>query len=223
MAYSYRRKRFSKKSRTSRKSSWYNKKYSVGDVAMGAWKTAKYLKGLVNVEFKKYDKSGTGTINSTGAITHITDIAQGDTDQSRNGNSLLLKSINLKFQIAMNGSSAGSIVRCLVFHDKQQVGDTSPSVSDVLDGDAVSPLLAPLNNLTVGRFSILFDRMYKMGNSSDPIKIIKMYRKCLSHVRFNGTASTDIQKNGLYFLLVSNEPTNVPTVSYQSRLTFIDN
>ena len=40
-------------------------------------------------------------------------------------------------------------------------------------------------------------------------------------VDFNGTASTDIQKNGIYFLLLSNDTGNVVDINGIARIGFV--
>ena len=47
--------------------------------------------------------------------------------------------------------------------------------------------------------------------------------KLWTHIRYNGTADTDIQKGGLYILFISDQASDYPTCDYQTRLGYHDN
>jgi len=224
MAYTrrnYRRRGNFKRRRVGMSTPWYSKKYSVTDIASSAWKGVKYLKTLVNSEKHKID-SGPASINvdSTGTVVHLTNIAQGDGTNQRTGNSILLSGCSVKLQIALNSAATVSALRILLFHDKQQVADGTPTIGEVLNSVST---MAHLNATNIGRFSILMDKMLMLGTGSNTTKVIQEYFKIQKHVRYNGTAGTDIQKNGLYIMFLSTEPTNVVLVSYGIRVSFHDN
>ena len=78
---------------------------------------------------------------------------------------------------------------------------------------------------TLGRFNILWRRQYTLDSNSagNNAKQIKLFKRFNFHARYNGTASTDIQKNGLYLCIITSEPSLYPTVSFQSRISYHDN
>lgn len=194
-------------------------------MARRAWTLASRLRRLVNVEIKKYDaavSAGTG-ITSTGSSYPLHEMAQGDTDQLRNGNSIKPLYLRLVMNFVNNSTAVNTRVRYLIIRDMQQVPDTSPAVSDVLDGSVASYCDAPLNNLAVGRYKILRDSVVTMTSVSRPVVNIKLNEKLYGHIRYNGSASTDIQKGGLYLLVVSDQATNTPTFGFNLRLSFTDN
>lgn len=211
--------------RRSRKSTpWYARKYSTQQLAYKAFKSAKYLKSLINVEKKKRDT--TNTFTSTDQVSLLNQIAQGDTDLTRSGNSILMKSLYLQALLTSNATDNDISYRILIVQDTQQVADTSPSVSDVLDATAANNLIAPLNNETVGRFKVLFDKRGVLNNlvaSVTKQRMIKHYFKLNLHARYNGSSDTDIQKNGLYLIWLHNGGANSPTFNVNTRLSFIDN
>lgn len=203
----------------SRATPWYNRKYSPGDVAYKAWNMAKYLKGLINVEHQKVDTSIATTSGTTPAVVQLNAIAVGDAEGSRTGNSILQKYVYMKVTTKLNVSSNYSRLRLVLVQDKQQVGDTSPSYTDVYE--SASPM-ALINKLTVGRYSILYDRTFNLDANNAQLLQDK-YIPINNHARYNGTASTDIQKNGLYLMYISDDNTNQPTISVNARLCYIDN
>lgn len=229
MAYS--RKRYAPKRRTRRSSptSWYNKRYSVSaspmQVAQQALRATRYIKGLVNSETQHKDFSySAGTpVSSTGFVTHLTAVAQDDTSAGRTGNSMLLRNISMRFKLDVNPSvTTNSSVLLMLVKDTQQIGDTTPAITDILTTATPESLLA-LG--TAGRFKVLWRKTYILTNvagGSSAREVVK-YFKIYDHIRYNGTASSDIQKNGHYFIAVSNESTNTPFIAGTSRIGYHDN
>lgn len=206
-----------------KKSTWYNKRYSTLDIAKKAWAATKYLKGLVNSE--RHHTDTTLTLGSNQSfLFYLTGIAQGDTNSNRTGNSVLLKSIYLRGTMVINNAvSANTRVTLLLIKDKQQVSDTSPAITDMLVSSTDPNTLNALG--TLGRFQTLWRKSYTLYPVSGgrPAITIDKYFKLQDHVRFNGTASTDIQKNGYYLVAITSEPTNYPSIVINSRISFHDN
>lgn len=202
---------------------WMMKSGNIQDVAYSALKGVYYLKSLINVEMKKFDiDSSTST---SGNVILFNEIGQGDTDQTRSGNSILMRSLSLRGYIKSNASATSTRVRLVIFIDKQQISDTAPAQGDILDGDQNS-ITANLNNNTVGRFSILANKVYTINQFISGVAVtvpFKFFFRLQKHARYNGTTGADIQKNGVYMLVVHDEATNVPTIGYTSRLTYTDN
>lgn len=219
--YRYKKRRYPRKKRGGKP--WYMRKYNAYELAGKAWSAAKYLKGLINVEFKKYDADS--STSTSGNVILFNGIAQGDSDQTRDGNSVLMKSWLLRGNIVSNASAVSTRVRLVFFMDKQQIGDTAPSQSDILDPD-LNQLVAPLNNQTVGRFTILADKRFSINQmvaSQSVSREFSFFFNLGKHARFNGTTGADIQKNGIYMLVVHDQSTNVPNILYSSRLKYVDN
>jgi len=215
-----------KKSRTYRKRR-YHRRSTVGgyaNMAFKAFKLAKYLSTMINCEVKKYDVSDTvAAVDTTGNVIHLNPVAQGDTDDTRDGNSILSKSIAVKLQCGKHASATASILRAMLVVDTQQVADTAPTVADILDstGNKVS---AFLNSNSVGRFKILQDKRFQLTSTTLIERFISFGASLKGmHCRFNGTAGTDMQKNAVYLVLVSDEAANCPSVQYTSRYSFYDN
>lgn len=190
---------------------------SLGALALRKiWK----LKGLINVEKKKFDIVNTGAnILNSGSITHLTAIAQGDTDQNRNGNSVFVRSVNLKGTLNIHASAANSWLRMSLIMDTQQIADTAPAFADIYESTDVN---SHLNNLTVGRFKVLASKTYAL-DAVNSNKILYLNVPMRHHVRYNGTAGTDQQKGALYLVFVSNEGTNGPLITHETRVSFHDN
>lgn len=126
-------------------------------------------------------------------------------DAGRIGNQINVKSIYGR--VKYTPLAPYNSIRVMMVVDRQQVGDTVPAIGDLLDGDVGGYMIAPLNNRTVGRFQVLMDRIYQpdRGASNSPL-YFKFYKKCNIPVRYNGSIHTDIQKNGVYLFIMSDDP-----------------
>jgi hypothetical protein len=220
----YRRRSYKKRRSFKRKSvAWYNKKYSAIQLASKAVAGVRYLKGLVNAELHKFDLTGSASISTAGNVFNLVNIANGDTDSDRTGNSIFVRYVNAGGMLQLNSSADNTAVRIMLVIDKQQVGDNLPTVTDILE--TVSSPTAPyskLNSETAGRFTILSSRVYIL-NTERPSCSWFIKKSMRHHVRYNGTTGADIQKGGLYILAISSEATNSPAMNRNVRLSFYDN
>ena len=213
----YRRKRNYRRKRTP----WYRKKYSAITLAKKAYSGVKYIRGLVNSEM--FDVVTTGNnyaITNTGGVVHLSNIAQDDGSTGRTGNSILAKSLFYRFVMKCHASATVSTVRVIFLWDTQQVADTSPAVSSILQ--STDPLSA-LSLSVEGRFTIIKDYTFTLDNITKKSFAIKNFCSLNKHIRFNGSTGSDIQKNGLYLMCISDEATNTPTISYNCKLSYHDN
>lgn len=218
----YSRKTFRR--RTRRKSPWYRRRYNAAELAYKAYKGVKYIRGLVNSEMLHADKAySNGSIGGSGTVAHITALSQGDTASGRTGNSILLRKINYRLKFEINAAvTSNTSVTMVIFFDKQQIGDTTPTWTDVYDSANSWSLMSLA---TAGRFKILQRKDITLTPASGgrPAIELKGNFNVYKHVRFNGTSGTDIQKNGLYVGFISSESTNTPIVSGTVRIGYHDN
>lgn len=217
------RRAFKKKQYRRGKTSWYNKKYSALQMAQQALKATRYLKGLVNSEM--FHKDTAVTLGSQQAnILVISNPSVDDTASGRTGNSILLRNIYFRGQMSINSSVTGNTrVTLALIKDTQQVSDTQPGVGDIFDSVTDPDSLLKLSN--AGRFKILWRKTYTLtpvGGGRNTYDITK-YWKVYDHVRFNGTANTDTQRNGYYIAIISSENANFPVVSLNTRVGYHDN
>lgn len=202
---------------------WYMRKYNALQIANHAWEGVKYIKGLINVERHIKDQQATAqTITTSAFVLSFHGIAQGDTIDARTGQSILLKTIQFKANLTKHASVTTDRVRIIVFIDTQQVSDTNPVIGDVLD-TSTSYSTAPLNSANLGRFRMLYDKCYAITSERPTLKLNIFRRFYKHHVRYNGSASTDINKGGIYIMILGGEASNGPSMNYSARTTFYDN
>lgn len=223
----YRRKRYRPyrpRSEWSRWGSWARKGTNLYEMANAALTGVEKIKGLVNSELFKYDQTFTAAtqITNSGTVASLTAIANGDGQGARTGNSIFVRSFNLKGRLQYTtGGNSQQTIRISVVMDKQQVGDTSPSYSDIYSNPAP---WSHLNPATVGRFKVLWTRTFvvdPVGKTGLPFQINIPMRH---HVRYNGTSGTDIQRGGLFLTYISDQGTsNYPIIDAEYRLSYHDN
>lgn len=203
---------------------WANTPQTPKALAIQAYKGVKYLKGIINSELHHHDNPlSVVSIPNTGLVTHLTGLNTGDTDTTRTGNSILLKNLTYRYLLEVNASvTTNTSVSVIIFLDTQQIADTTPTPTQVLSTASPQSLL----NLTAqGRFKIIKRQNFVLTPSSGvrPAIEIKGYIPMNKHVKFNNTTSTDIQKNGLYLLVIADEATNTPTINGNFRIAYYDN
>lgn len=214
----FRRRRYKKRGLLARFS-----RMRVGTIARKAYSGFRYLKSMINSEKYHYDSQISGTPTTTAGITHLTNISQGDNDGSRSGNSILVKKITYNVSYNINASASNTWIREVILIDRQQISDTPPTYSDVFDVSGTTVIAALLNKATLGRFTILRDRIFTLNNNGKQLLNRKGSIYVNKHVRYNGTTGADIQKNGIYVMYVSNETTNAPQVTSVFRVFYHDN
>lgn len=194
---------------------------SVGQMARSAWQGVRYLKGLVNSEQFVHDVAGFVNPTIAGDAIPLTDIPQGDQIGTRTGNSILVKRAYIRVKLDKHATPASSTIRYALVRDSQQVSDGAPTYENVFSpGGGV---LSALNSAQLGRFTILEEKLLTV-DTDNPSRVFVINVSMSSHVRYNGSNSTDIQKNGLYLVVCSTENSGTqPTFTYRSRVYFHDN
>lgn len=174
-------------------------------------------------------------IPATGAVVHVSAVAQGDTQGTRTGNTINVTGVDLSGNfIRISTDFAGAaFLRVALVQDREQVADTAPSVANIFaTGDPVNALP---NLDTLERFRILWLSpvmdAWQMVLDSDRLVAgsVPTHKGTYSHswkgnikVSFNGTASTDIQKNGLYFCYLTSSGVTTFDANGFARLCYTD-
>ncbi len=204
----------------------------VGQYASDAWSLAKRtavglneIRKFINIETKNIDQTGTSTaITQTGFVASLTQMAQGTNYTGRIGDSIRIQRIIVRARVLVSSAATASTVRMLIFRDLDGYG-TAAATSEVLHvvGSARAPL-SQYNALNMERFSILYDELLTVSPAANPMEVCAFDSTHQGHVRYLGTAANAASdgKGTVYIAFVSDEPTNTPTASYESRVFFTD-
>lgn len=187
-----------------------------------AYKMAKQIKGLLNVEHKFIDTGVvTDTPINTGQVDYLSGLAQGTTNTTRVGVSIKVTSLYMRLQCVMNSGATTTMLRLIVVKDKENRG-SAPAVTDILQSADVRSFIS---RDTAMRYKILVDK-YVTLYTSYPQKVFDIYKKLNHHIKYTGAggAVANQLEEGLFFLLISDQAmATQPTVLYNSRIRFVDN
>lgn len=216
-------RRYRKRRRTRRPGGFGRFMRGVGQVAGVASKAlqiANQVKGLINVEIKQFNGSGTSSVSSAGTVIPLSNIAQGDDDGERDGRSIKGVNLSLKAYLTHNSSGlAEQIVRVMIVTDRAPQG-TAPAVTDVL---ASANVIAHRNLAYAKQIHVLHDSLLTV-NESDDYKMFNRFIKRNMKIDYTGTAAAHYGDGNLFLVLVSNEASvNYPDFIYNFRLRYVDN
>lgn len=197
-------------------------------IANRALSVAKHTKGLLNVEYKFFDtvltaaggSSGNG-VDDAGEYHDLLAIPQGDTAETRDGNSIRLKSINCKGTINLAGAATFSRVRLFLVEDTQPNGGGS-SFTGVFDTADIDRLF--LNKASPGRFKVHASRAVTVStNAGENVVHFSMYLKTNKKIMWGGAGTTDPYNTNYMLLMISDQSVNEPGHDIKIRATYVDN
>lgn len=199
-------------------------KYSIGEIASKALKTATYVAGLVNVEEKIIDSGAIAIANTqfttAGTVFYVSGVAQGIDYNQRIGNSVKMQYIDLIMYTLAGTTSA--CTRVILFRDREQ-RQAVPAVTDVLE--TANPY-AHYNHNNLERFTILKDE-YRSIDAYHPTHPMTFTKTDRTHLRYISTAATigSADENALFLLVLSDTASGVtsPSAVYNMRIGFVDN
>lgn len=180
------------------------------------------LKELVNVEKKFIDSATSGTITTTPVVTLLTGVAQGNDYNNRNGDSIKLHGLSIKYYDAKSSAAAESIFgRLLIVLDKDS-RQATPAYTDVMT--SVSPA-AHTNVDGHDRFVILADHMFTESEEERRAQVWEKYIPLDIHAKYNSTGDTvtSCAQNHIYAMFVTDQPTNGSAFVLNWRVSFYDN
>lgn len=176
---------------------------------------------LANVVESKISQGGTsGNMAVAGAIAGITNvISQDDTVAGRTGDKIVVQSLVFKFQATINASATSDRARVIIFADTENQ-NALPAVTDVLATAALNSFLN-VGNHAGSRFKILYDQTYQL-NTAGAAGIFRTVRVPLKNWPVYYNTTTGYGRNNIFFLEISDTPTNLATFAFSSEVRFTD-
>lgn len=183
------------------------------------WKAINQIKRMVNVERKFFDTAQTAqTPGSAGAIYLLSQIAQGDAYNNRQGNSCKAISNLLRMEFSLNAANEYDYMRCILFIDNENSGST-PAVSDVLEAVVTE---SPINHINGSRFSILKDETLTLKKDMNATTR-KYYTRLDNHIKWSSGVSSALKEGHIFLLVLAQQNANPTTFNYYNRIRFVDN
>lgn len=202
-------------------------------VAHQAYSMAKVVASIVNSEKKYIDNTIGWNTDTTPQVDCISTVATGDTNITRNGNSIALKSIELKGQIYFDGNNGSESVRVILVRDNDNDSGTAPTFTDVFESAGIMTLR---NKLTPSKYTILYDKTFNCDTSKRNVNI--MYYKKINMKKdkkgnptvsvkalFDGSTAADYTKGHIFLMQIGNVATasTVASTAIKTRIRFYDN
>lgn len=188
--------------------------YAAG--ASQLWSDVKKLKNLINVEEKHVDYISGSTPGYNGSLTTLNSIPQGDTDGTRDGDSLKMQKLKLKMNVS---NTRLACARIMVIFDPQ---NKCTNVDDILT--QVGTIYAPISQKNYDkRFNckVLYDKRITIGPYNQN-KCFEKHLRIMKHTQYEA-GGTVINSGALKLLLIGDAVANFTTFRIYSRLTFTDN
>lgn len=176
-------------------------------------------------EFKTIDYSTYREPTTTGVVYLINGCARGSAFNQRNGQEILMRSIELRYHVVSQSVTLNSICRIAIVYDRQ-TNAALPAITDILN---TADITSARNLENRKRFRILYDKTIPLSisNTNGSQHYEKFYRKLRHPVNFNtGTTggSGDITTGSLLIVLDSDQAlvADSPRVYYHTRVRFTD-
>ena len=184
----------------------------------------KVNKIIRNTEKKFIDNASSGNQSSTIAITPISLAGQGDTASSREGNKLVMMSLQMKYTWKQSESAAATRCRIMIVEDRQVNGATF-SANDLLESTALgTAIISPLNLDGAFRFKVLYNKVHSLSINGSKVQYAEMFKKINIRARYSNSGGTiaSVLSSGLFVVAVSDETSQTPNLSFFTRIRFND-
>lgn len=220
MVYNHKRKKlqyaYRSKHRGARYINYASKSVSVATKAALAYAMVKRLNNVVNVEYKFLDQLYTIAPDHFGDLTVLNPIPQGDTDSTRDGDSVKLQNLTIRGRFL--GSGTSDQVRVIIFHDK---ANSISTPSDYIGIGNTAAVLNPKNYDNRFLTKVLYDRTHMIQTTNQQAQFEKVIRLNF-HTQFsNGT--TTVVSGALKMIVLGTPATATTGFNMVSRLTYTDN
>ena len=189
--------------------------------------TRRVYKRVLRPETKTIYATGSFPCDTTGTITLLNGIAQGDTGDTREGRKITLKSIQLRgVDYVTDGTGKDQMHRIMIVQQLRP-NAVQPAITDILQSNTITSLR---NRFKLRDYKVLVDKTIILNASgeSGSTRLVRIYKKMFINQYFNGgNAGTiaDIQSNALYLITLGSNAAGVTAgaIGYTAQLSFIDN
>jgi len=184
----------------------------------------KVNKIIRNTEKKFIDANSSANQSSTILITAISLAGQGDTASSREGNKIVLTSLQMKYTWKQSESANSTRCRIMLVEDRQVNGSVF-SANDLLESTALgTAIISPLNLDGAFRFKVHYNKVHTLSINGSKVQYKEMFKKINIRARYANSGGTiaSVLSSGLFLVAVSDETSQTPNLSFFTRIRFND-
>jgi len=201
------------------------RKKSTYGMARRAYAISKRTQYLTKPEAKYREFAGGSLVeDGTPTLVLMNGLVRGTDVGNRLGRVISIKNIELRFRYVINSAATATAVRAILFYDKQPNGALA-TVNELLAPGPTIPFDGVRNLDYRRRFNVIRDWIVPLSINGDRIKNVHKWINVSLKPQYDNSDNgdiTDIQTGALYLILMSNEGTNFPAVTYTFRMRFYD-
>lgn len=197
--------------------------------------SARVSKREINKQFEKHyhDHSASTSVSYSGSAIDISQVTVGDTDSTRSGDRLTIKSIHVRGNCYV-ADTGGNLIRVMLIQCLRTDSSTIPQVSnEILQSTVAGTVFAPFGSYAKDfagyTWVPLYDTTLAVSDTGMnlqqfeiKIKPKDFKRKAKPYIQYEGGAVTGVGK--IYLVLYSDSSAVThPILNHWSRIRFIDN
>lgn len=184
------------------------------------------------LEVKYFDDDLTVSgISSAGSLFDLTGTTQGDTDLTRTGDKVAIKSLQLRGAVSVG--DATNVIRLVLFQFMADSGAAQPTPSNVLQASYISTTLAPFAPFAkdFAGYTIipLWDKTFALSAVDHDIFTFEVMltakdfkKKAKPYIQYQGGGQNGV--GNLYLFAISDSGAiSHPGLAYVTRFRFLDN
>jgi len=208
----------------------YKKQKTAGQAALTAVASLKRrIAAATEIKYEDVNTTNASPVTMTeaSAISNLAQVAQGSSIVQRVGQQITAKRLTGRYWIRPGNSN--SMARVIIVQYKKQSSSTTPSLAKILEnysagtGTVWSPF--SFTNQFNENFRLLYDKSHALDATTNAGVTRELSIPLNFKIAYNGSAATDIEKNGIYMFMLSNETVASglgPLISYGLRLAYTD-
>ncbi len=168
-------------------------------------------------------------VGGTSVITLASGIAEGDSETDRDGETVLIQSIQLKGKITVDTDvTSDTHARLIIFRANRNIDGVLPQITELLEADDVDSLRQNLNR---GDYTTLYDKDFiirvPVTASDDRVTLINVFLKFKvpkeAHYDLTTAVIGACEKGHIFVIRMTDQAnTFQPTWDINARLTFKD-
>lgn len=206
----------------------YKKQKTAGQAALTAVQSLK-RRIAAATEVKTEDVTTTfaapNNMIDTVVVTNLCQVGQGVGISQRIGQQIKAKHLKVRYHIEAQAATT-ALARVLIVQWKKQGPDSNPGLANVFENTGAGQAAISCYAFTAEfkeSFRVLHDASYAVDNATKKAIFREVDIPLNFTISYNGNATTDIEKNGIYMFQQSDLSSSAPKIWFSSRLQFTDN
>lgn len=184
-------------------------------LAKAAYAKAKKAQVQKELKFNQFGPLTDTSPDSTGSIEELSQLSQGDTNNTREGNVIYPTSLKWRATLDMATAATDTYVRIVIF---RWLSGSPSAVTDVLNTVGMTSFKDDNNRF---RSQILYDKVINLNDAKSTSIFLQGRIKLRGLIAYDETTAA-ANKNSIWIATMSNEAVNFPSFAFRSQMYFRD-